>query len=83
MTLVPREKVMEAEIEVGSECKVKQGRKVYTGKIAAIGKHSVEYTQLSLAGQVHLKRLGPASPDKPRLKPWPINLIGHGLRRGL
>ena len=58
MTLVPREKVMEAEIEVGSECKVKQGRKVYTGKIAAIGKHSVEYTQLSLAGQVHLKRLG-------------------------
>ena len=58
MTLVPREKVMEAEIEVGSECKVKQGRKVYTGKIAAIGKYSVEYTQLSLAGQVHLKRLG-------------------------
>ena len=43
VTLVPREKVMEAEIEVGSECKVKQGRKVYTGKIAAIGKHSVEY----------------------------------------
>ena len=41
MTLLPREKVMEAEIEVGSECKVKQGRKMYTGKIAAIGKHSV------------------------------------------
>ena len=49
MTLVPREKVMEVEIEVGSECKVKQGRKVYTGKIAAIGKHNVEYRQLSLA----------------------------------
>ena len=32
---------MEAEIEVGNECKVKQGRKMYPGKIAAISKHSV------------------------------------------
>ena len=47
VTSVPREKVIEGEIEVGGECKVKQGRKMYTGKIVAIGKHSVNYTVVS------------------------------------
>ena len=32
---------MEAEIEVGGACRVKQGRKLYNGKIAAIGKRIV------------------------------------------
>lgn len=36
---------METEIEVGGECKVKQGRReTSTGKIATISKHTVSYT---------------------------------------
>ena len=32
---------MEADIEVGGACRVKQGRKMYNGNIATIGKHIV------------------------------------------
>ena len=42
VSLVPREKVIEMEIEVGGRCKVKQGRReMSTGKIATISKHTV------------------------------------------
>ena len=58
---------MEAEIEVGGACRVKQGRKLYNGKIAAIGKRIVGQAKYCL-------------PPPPKTVP---NLIGHCLRRDL
>ena len=59
---------MEAEIEVGGACRVKQGRKLYNGKIAAIGKRIVGQAKYCLP------------PPSPKTVP---NLIGHCLRRDL
>ena len=55
---------MEAEIEVGGVCRVKQGRKMYNGKIAAIGKHIV--------GQAKYILMSAPSPQNRAQFDWPL-----------
>ena len=64
VTSVPRDKVMEAEIEVGGACRVKQGRKMYNGKIAAIGKRIV--------GQAKYILMSAPSPQNHDQFDWPL-----------
>ena len=55
---------MEAEIEVGGACRVKQGRKLYNGKIAAIGKRIV--------GQAKYCLPPPPPPQNRAQFDWPL-----------
>ena len=59
---------MEAEIEVGGACRVKQGRKLYDGNIAAIGKHIV--------GQAKYILMSAPPPQNRAQFDWPLFEVG-------
>ena len=41
VTVVPEQKMDSSEHTVGEECTVKEGKNVYTGKVAAVGKYTL------------------------------------------